>query len=86
MKIIKIAVALLATAGVGNATAACGDLPNHAVLTAALTSALTTNNGGFNLPMWATIVDRDGNVCAVAKSGGAGEQWPRWATAWGRDC
>jgi uncharacterized protein GlcG (DUF336 family) len=26
--------------------------------------------------MWATIVDRDGVVCLVAKSGDPGEQWP----------
>jgi uncharacterized protein GlcG (DUF336 family) len=26
--------------------------------------------------MWATVVDRDGVVCLVAKSGAAGEQWP----------
>lgn len=32
---------------------------------------------GFGLPMWATIVDRDGNVRMVVKSGeDRGDQWP----------
>jgi hypothetical protein len=31
---------------------------------------------GLNLHMWATVVDRDGNVCAVAFSGSdRGAQW-----------
>lgn len=47
----------------------------HAALTAALTGALG-GNGGLGNDMWATIVDRDGVVCLVAKSGAAGEQWP----------
>lgn len=34
-------------------------------------------NGGFGLEMWATLVDRDGFVCAVAFSGSdRGSQWP----------
>src|SRR4030095_5858368 len=34
-------------------------------------------NGGFNLDMWATIVNRDGEVCAVAFTGtDRGDQWP----------
>lgn len=34
-------------------------------------------NGGFDLPMWGTIVARDGKVCAVAFSGDdTGDQWP----------
>ncbi len=56
----------------------CGDLPNHATLTTALQDSIAPNvsNGGFDLPMWATIVDRSGIVCAVAKSGNEGDQWP----------
>ena len=35
------------------------------------------DNGGFNLNMWATVVNRDGQVCAVARSGDdRGDQWP----------
>src|SRR5688500_12272435 len=50
----------------------------HAQLQTALINAVnhTGGNGGFGLQMWATIVDRTGVVCAVAKSGGAGDQWP----------
>ena len=34
-------------------------------------------NGGFALHMWATVVNRDGEVCAVAFTGGdRGDQWP----------
>src|SRR5262245_32470231 len=43
------------------------------------TFPLGTNrqNGGFGLNMWATIVDRDGIVCAVAFTGNnRGDQWP----------
>jgi uncharacterized protein GlcG (DUF336 family) len=55
----------------------CGNLPNHAALHAALASALSAENSGLNNQMWATIVDRDGNVCAVAFSGvNRGAEWP----------
>ena len=55
----------------------CGNLPNHAALHAALASALAAENSGLNNQMWATIVDRDGNVCAVAFSGtNRGAEWP----------
>ncbi|MEO0422307.1 MAG: heme-binding protein [Pseudomonadota bacterium] len=63
------------------AHAACDDLPDHAALTAALQASVAptsgTPNGGFDLNMWASIVDRDGIVCAVARSGAdRGDQWP----------
>jgi len=39
--------------------------------------APAVKNGGFDLQMWATIVDRDGFVCAVAFSGAdRDDQWP----------
>ena len=61
----------------GNARAACKDLPSHAVLKAALTAARGQANGGFNLDMWGTLVNRDGVVCAVAFTGkNRGDQWP----------
>lgn len=47
----------------------------HADLAAALTGALAPAVG-LNNEMWGTIVDRDGVVCAVAKTGAAGDQWP----------
>jgi len=57
--------------------ASCAGLPSYAVLKTALTTARNAANGGFNLDMWGTIVDRDGTVCAVAFTGNdRGDQWP----------
>ena len=53
------------------------DLPTHAELTTALKGVVGTGNGGFELNMWATVLDRDGVVQAVTFSGGdRGDQWP----------
>jgi len=58
-------------------SANCSGLPGHAALEAALASALAAENSGLNNQMWATIVNRDGVVCAVAFSGvNRGAQWP----------
>ncbi|HEY7887927.1 MAG TPA: heme-binding protein [Steroidobacteraceae bacterium] len=58
-------------------TGACNGLPSHAALKRALTAARQQMNGGFNLDMWATVVNRDGLVCAVAFTGSdRGDQWP----------
>ncbi len=58
----------------------CEGLPSHTELQAALAAAVgspPSGNGGFDLHMWATIVDRDGIVCAVAFTGNdRGDQWP----------
>src|SRR6202161_2364156 len=55
----------------------CPHLPDYAALKAALDSATSTETSGLNNQMWATIVDRDGIVCAVAFSGmNRGAQWP----------
>ncbi len=55
----------------------CSNLPDHGALQAALRAATATETSGLNNQMWATIVDRDGNVCAVAFSGvNRGAQWP----------
>lgn len=75
------AVALVASAGQAHGQegrgSACAQLPSHAALKAALESARAMANGGFNLDMWATVVNRDGIVCAVAFTGnGRGDQWP----------
>jgi uncharacterized protein GlcG (DUF336 family) len=52
-------------------------LPSWSELKAALTAARNQNNGGFNLDMWGTIVNRDGVVLAVAFTGvDRGSQWP----------
>jgi uncharacterized protein GlcG (DUF336 family) len=55
----------------------CGSLPGYSALKTALDSAVSTETSGLNNQMWATIVDRDGIVCAVAFSGvNRGAQWP----------
>ena len=59
----------------------CQDLPDHAALTRALKHAVAVGdpkaNGGFALNMWATVVARDGTVCAVTFTGPDwGDQWP----------
>jgi len=55
----------------------CKNLPGHGALKAALKSAVAAEASGLNFDMWATIVDRDGVVCAVAFSGTErGSQWP----------
>lgn len=52
-------------------------IPDHATLTAALKKVVADKNGGLELNMWATIVDRDSVVQAVAMSGDdRGDQWP----------
>lgn len=54
---------------------------SHKELTKALKASVFptsgNDNGGFNLNMWATVVNRDGKVCAVTRSGrDRGDQWP----------
>jgi len=49
----------------------------HATLTDALETAVAAESTGLDLEMWATLVNRDGIVCAVAFSGNdRGQQWP----------
>ena len=55
----------------------CASLPPYGALEGALAAAVSAENSGLNNQMWATIVDRDGVVCAVAFSGiNRGAQWP----------
>jgi uncharacterized protein GlcG (DUF336 family) len=71
------AVALTAAAAFADSDNDCRKLPSHAALKAALTTARNSANGGFNLDMWGTIVNRDGVVCAVAFTGAnRGSEWP----------
>src|SRR6266404_3052872 len=61
----------------GDSNHVCAGLPTHSQLKAALESARAQSNGGFNLDMWGTVVNRDGIVCAVAFTGtDRGSQWP----------
>jgi uncharacterized protein GlcG (DUF336 family) len=60
---------------------ACIGLPTYAQLSAALRASVAASggpkNGGFELNMWATLVNRDGQVCAVTFTGNdRGDQWP----------
>lgn len=55
----------------------CADLPNHEVVRKALVDARAQANGGLNLDMWGTVVDRAGIVCQVVYTGAAVDsQWP----------
>jgi uncharacterized protein GlcG (DUF336 family) len=55
----------------------CSSLPSQAALQIALKKAVADESSGLDMQMWATIVDRDGIVCAVAFSGSdRGSQWP----------
>jgi uncharacterized protein GlcG (DUF336 family) len=55
----------------------CANLPGFGALKQAISAATATETSGLNNQMWATIVDRDGIVCAVAFSGvNRAAQWP----------
>jgi uncharacterized protein GlcG (DUF336 family) len=55
----------------------CSRLPGYAALQSAIALATAAETSGLNNQMWATIVDRDGVVCAVAFSGiNRAAQWP----------
>lgn len=56
----------------------CNGLPSHDQLRTALQGVVTAGgNSGFGLNMWATVVNRDGIVCAVVFTGAdRGAQWP----------
>src|SRR3954469_16874054 len=58
----------------------CGALPDHAKLRAALQAVVKEGqeaNTGMGNQEWATVVNRDGVVCAVVFSGpDRGAQWP----------
>src|SRR5216683_962769 len=64
-------------AGGGDQGQGCSALPSHHQPQAALANARAQSNGGFNLDMWGTMVNRDGVVCAVAFTGtDRAQQWP----------
>jgi uncharacterized protein GlcG (DUF336 family) len=51
--------------------------PTFGQIHEALVTARNEDNGGFDLDMWAAVVDRTGRVVAVAFSGAVpGDQWP----------
>ena len=77
-RIIVLASLVLAVAARAGEPAPCKDLPSHAQVAAELKKVVAAGgNAGFGLNMWATIVNRDGEVCSVAFSGNdRGDQWP----------
>lgn len=74
---MKMILALLIISS-GVATAqTCKDLPPPDAVKKALIDARKEANGGLNLDMWATTVDRSGIVCAVVYTGATVDsQWP----------
>jgi uncharacterized protein GlcG (DUF336 family) len=77
IKMIVMALCAMAGQAAHAEPNACGALPGYGQLKAALDAAVAAETSGLNLQMWATIVDRDGIVCAVAFSGvDRGAQWP----------
>jgi len=70
-------LALAAAAPAATADGVCQGLPTQAQLKTALAAAVSAETSGLNNHMWATIVNRDGIVCAVAFSGtDRSSQWP----------
>jgi uncharacterized protein GlcG (DUF336 family) len=78
------ACALITSAACSDNTDSSSEIPTftpnpivtQAGLKAALTTAVSSTNGGLDFPMWATVVDRAGVVVAVANSGPAvDDQW-----------
>lgn len=58
-------------------TSDCSLLPSYSALKTALQAAQQQKNSGLGFNMWATVVNRDGFVCAVAFTGNSrGDQWP----------
>lgn len=77
MVALAFAGSLFGNDGDSNSQSACSQLPSQNALHTALVAARSQANGGFNLNMWGTIVNRDGVVCAVAFTGNSrGDQWP----------
>jgi uncharacterized protein GlcG (DUF336 family) len=75
---LVLSTAIILPADDGNdGNNACKDVPSYADLKTQLKMARSAPNGGFNLDMWASVVNRDGVVCAVAFTGtNRGGQWP----------
>jgi len=70
-------MALCSASAIAKSEKDCRGLPDHAALQTALDAAVAAETSGLDFDMWATLVNRDGVVCAVAFSGGdRGAQWP----------
>ncbi len=76
-KLLQAAAAVSVLLGAPIARADCNSLPSWSQLKGALVAAVAAESSGLDFQMWATLVDRDGVVCAVAFSGAdRGDQWP----------
>jgi len=79
-----LSASLLLTAGAVSADPVVDICPDeasktviHDVLKSILKGVQVQDNGGFGFHMWATVVNRAGEVCAIAYSGdNSGDQWP----------
>lgn len=70
-------LALILASPLAHAAGSCDGLPSHKALKDALTLARKQGNGGLNLDMWGTIVNRSGVVCSVVFTGEKFDsQWP----------
>ncbi len=68
---------VLGTTSVAAEHRSCDRLPDFDEIEDALEDVVAADSNGLNNEMWATVVDRDGNVCAVVRSGGdRDDQWP----------
>ncbi len=84
IKKTALGISLLLAAGSVAADSAIDICPDDAskigiqeLLKEFLITAQAEDNGGFGFHMWATVVNRAGEVCAVAYSGdNVGDQWP----------
>ena len=78
--IMRATVLLAGTLGVAQGAAADCPIPHDQLVKALKASVKASGgpaNGGFDAHMWASVVNREGTVCAVAFSGGkADDQWP----------
>ena len=76
-RIALLSLAIVNAAQAQPPTDPCAGLPTFAQLKAALKDARAAENAGFNLDMWATVVNRSGDVCAVVFTGpDRAAQWP----------
>lgn len=69
---------LVSAVSVASAQPGCKVLPSHAALRLALSSVVAGgDNAGLGNNMWGTVVNRDGQVCAVVFTGtDRNDQWP----------
>ena len=76
--ILPLAITSMSAASAAEIDAsACQGLPHWDNIKSKLITVVANDANGLNNDMWATMVNRDGVVCAVAFSGSdRGQQWP----------